>query len=80
MSTEPKRFMRIIVNGKAAGNMELRTAVGALRDRGHRIDVRVTWEAADAARMASNAGLEELCYSRLMMCSKLMIELSRGNK
>ena len=48
--------MRIIVNGKAAGNMELRTAVGALRDRGYRIDVRVTWEAADAARMASNAG------------------------
>ena len=55
MSTESKRFMRIIVNGKAAGNIELRTAVGVLRERGYRIDVRVTWEAADAARMASDA-------------------------
>ncbi len=55
MSTEQKRFMRIILNGKAAGNSELRTAVGALRDRGYRIDVGVTWEAGDAIRMAYNA-------------------------
>ncbi len=55
MSTEPKRSIRIIVNGKAAGNLELRTAVGVLRDRGYRIDVSVTWEAGDATRMAFNS-------------------------
>jgi hypothetical protein len=39
MTPESKRFLRIILNGKAAGNPELRTAVGALRERGYRIDV-----------------------------------------
>ena len=39
MTPEPKRFMRIILNGKAVGNLGFRMAVGTLRDRGYRIDV-----------------------------------------
>jgi lipid kinase YegS len=49
------RVSRIILNGKRAANDEVRAAVGALRDRGHEIDVRVTWEGGDAARLAREA-------------------------
>src|SRR5690606_41474180 len=40
----------LIINGKSAGDDELRAAVQAMRERGTRIDVRVTWEEGDAAR------------------------------
>ncbi|MEM8667798.1 MAG: lipid kinase YegS [Planctomycetota bacterium] len=55
MSTESKRWLRLVVNGKAAGDPMLRPAVKEIRDAGHRLDVRVTWEAGDAARMAGEA-------------------------
>ena len=55
MSTEQKRSMRLIVNGKAAGDPALRTAVHAIRDEGYRLEVRVTWEAGCAARYAAEA-------------------------
>jgi lipid kinase YegS len=47
--------MRLIVNGKAAGNLELRAAVTQLRNQGHTLEVRVTWEVGDAARLAQEA-------------------------
>ena len=47
-----KRSMRLIVNGKAAGDPLLRPAIAQLREAGHRLDVRVTFEFGDAARYA----------------------------
>lgn len=49
---ERARSMRIIVNGRAALDSRLRTAVSVVRERGHRVEVRVTWEAGDARRFA----------------------------
>ena len=40
----------LVLNGKSAGDDALRAAVATMRDRGIRIDVRVTWEDGDAAR------------------------------
>jgi lipid kinase YegS len=47
--------IRIILHGKAAGNAGVRTAVHALRQNGHVVDVGVTWEPGDAARMTVQA-------------------------
>ncbi len=44
-----------ILHGKQAMNEQVRAAVGALRDRGWQLDVRLTWEAGDAARLVSEA-------------------------
>lgn len=46
---------RLIVNGKAAGDVPLRDAVEAMRDAGVHISVRVTWEPGDAERYVSEA-------------------------
>ena len=45
----------LILNGKGAGNPELRTAVHELRAQGAEIHVRVTWEKGDAARYLEEA-------------------------
>jgi len=50
--------IRIILNGKAAGDARLRAAVDALRRDGHGIEVRVTWEPGDAARLTAEAVAE----------------------
>ena len=47
--------MRIVLHGKAAANPQLRNAVQALRKEGHAVEVRVTWEAGDAARLTLEA-------------------------
>jgi lipid kinase YegS len=47
--------IRIVLHGKAAGDARVRTAVHALRKDGHDVDVRVTWEPADAARLTVEA-------------------------
>ena len=47
--------MRLIVNGKAAGDMLLREAVKTIRDAGYELEVKVTWEGGDAARYATEA-------------------------
>ncbi|CAH1665001.1 lipid kinase YegS [Chelatococcus asaccharovorans] len=47
--------LRIILHGKAAGDLRVRQAVRSLRRDGHGIGVRVTYEAGDAARMAQEA-------------------------
>ncbi len=44
------RKVRLILNGKVAGNGALRTAVIRQREVGHQIQVRVTWEKGDARR------------------------------
>ncbi|WP_394539967.1 lipid kinase YegS [Lysobacter enzymogenes] len=46
---------RLILNGKSAGNDEVRKAVAALRDRGVALDVRVTWEGGDGERYVAEA-------------------------
>ena len=50
------RTLRLIINGKAVGNEELRQGVAALREAGHDVEVRVTWEDGDARRWAAEAG------------------------
>jgi lipid kinase YegS len=45
----------LILNGKGAGNPELREAISQLRDDGVEIHVRVTWEKGDAARYLKEA-------------------------
>lgn len=45
----------LILNGKSADNLPLREAVTALRDQGHQLHVRVTWEKGDAARYVDEA-------------------------
>ena len=47
--------IRIILHGKAAGDARVRTAVHTLRRDGHVVEVRVTWEPGDAARLAAEA-------------------------
>lgn len=46
---------RLILNGKSAGDDDLRKAVGALREAGITLDVRVTWEDGDAERYVAEA-------------------------
>ncbi|MBM3115299.1 lipid kinase YegS [Jeongeupia naejangsanensis] len=47
--------MMLILNGKAASNADVRDAVVAVREAGHRVDVRLTWEGGDAARYVDEA-------------------------
>jgi lipid kinase YegS len=50
--------IRIVLHGKAAGNAGLRSAVQTLRQAGHVVEVRVTWEPGDAQRLTSEAIVE----------------------
>ncbi len=47
--------IRIILHGKAAADARVRAAVGLLRQDGHNVEVRVTWEPGDAARLTTEA-------------------------
>jgi lipid kinase YegS len=49
------RLLRIVLNGRHAADADVRRAVGALREEGHAVDVRVTWEEGDAFRLAREA-------------------------
>ncbi|MNG83595.1 Lipid kinase YegS [compost metagenome] len=49
------RKAMLILHGKQAMNEPLRTAVHDTRERGWQLDVRVTWEAGDAARLVTEA-------------------------
>jgi lipid kinase YegS len=51
-----RKRVRLILNGKVAGNDTLRAAVARQRATGHRIEVRVTWENGDARRFVPEAG------------------------
>src|SRR5213596_1845144 len=50
----------LILNGKAAGNDALQTAVARQRAIGHTIEVRVTAEKGDARRFVAEAGEVDL--------------------
>jgi lipid kinase YegS len=58
LESKSKRWMRVVVNGKAAADPQLRHAISAMRESEHRVEVRVTWEAGDAARYAEEAASE----------------------
>jgi lipid kinase YegS len=47
--------IRIILHGKAAAEPRVRAAVQAVRQHGHGVEVRVTWEAGDATRLTAEA-------------------------
>ncbi|MBX9791954.1 MAG: lipid kinase YegS [Pirellulales bacterium] len=49
------RSLFIVLHGKQAGNAGVRQAVTAQRQAGHRVEVRVTWEAGDAQRIVREA-------------------------
>ena len=46
---------RLILNGKSAGDDDLREAVDSMREEGIALDVRVTWEDGDAERYVAEA-------------------------
>jgi lipid kinase YegS len=52
--------VRLILNGKVAGNDALRAAVAWQRALRHRIEVRTTWERGDAQRFVLEAGQVDL--------------------
>lgn len=54
--TEPETMARLILNGKASQLPAVREAVNACREAGAELEVQVTWEPGDAARMAEQAG------------------------
>ena len=45
----------LVLHGKAALRDVVRAAVRTVRDEGHQVDVRVTWEGGDASRFARQA-------------------------
>lgn len=49
------RHVRVVLHGRAASRQDLRDAVHEVREAGHRIDVRVTWEAGDGTRLTREA-------------------------
>lgn len=51
----PPPHWRLILNGKSAGDDDLRGAVQTLRETGIALDVRVTWEDGDAERYVAEA-------------------------
>lgn len=55
MADSLARTARLILNGKAAQDPEVREAVEALRESGCDLQVRVTWEAGDGQRFVREA-------------------------
>ena len=51
----PPPHWRLILNGKSAGDDDLRAAVQTLRESGIALEVRVTWEDGDAERYVAEA-------------------------
>ncbi|GAA0786944.1 lipid kinase YegS [Roseibium denhamense] len=51
----PKQHLRLILNGKSANRTDVRSAIEAVRAMGHRVTVRVTFEAGDIHRLAAEA-------------------------
>jgi lipid kinase YegS len=58
MNANATRWLRVIVNGKAAADPLLRAAISHVRGQGHRVEVRVTWETGDATRYAAKAAAD----------------------
>ncbi|MBO0346377.1 lipid kinase YegS [Roseibium sp. CAU 1637] len=47
--------IRIILHGKASAREDIRLSIAKLREQGHHVSVRVTYEAGDTARLAREA-------------------------
>lgn len=58
MKGKSRRHLRLVLHGKAAARPEIRQAVETVRADGHRVDVRVTWEAGDSALYAKEAAAQ----------------------
>ena len=54
------KTLRLILNGKKAGQEDIRSAVYALREQGFSIEVRTTWEAGDVERLVNDAYRENI--------------------
>ncbi|WP_312935070.1 lipid kinase YegS [Pseudomonas sp.] len=52
---QQQRKAMLVLHGKQAMNEDVRTAVGRCRERGWTLDVRLTWEGGDAARLVEEA-------------------------
>jgi lipid kinase YegS len=50
--------IRLLLNGKKAAQEDIREAVYQLREQGHQLEVRVTWEGGDIERLVQEAGAE----------------------
>ncbi|MCM5703579.1 lipid kinase YegS [Larsenimonas salina] len=50
--------LRLLLNGKTAGEEPLRQAVTTMREQGYSLDVRVSWEGGDVARFIQEAAEE----------------------
>ncbi|DBA94999.1 TPA: hypothetical protein ACH3X1_002521 [Trebouxia sp. C0004] len=55
VSSTQHRQLFVLLNGKKSSDRHLRAAVKHLRDEGHQVDVRVTWEQADTERYVAEA-------------------------
>ncbi len=47
--------IRLILNGKSSGDQRVHRSVTEIRERGHQVSVRVTWEADDMRRLMNEA-------------------------
>jgi len=56
--------IRIVLHAKAANDPRVRAAVSAVREDGHTVQVRVTWEAGDAVCLTTEA-VEEAQHGRI---------------
>jgi diacylglycerol kinase family enzyme len=54
------KHLRVILNGKCAGNPRVRAAVHQMREEGQPLEVRCTWEGDDAERFAQEAVGDEV--------------------
>lgn len=50
--------IRLLLNGKKAGQEDVRAAVYSLRDQGVDLEVRTTWEGGDIERLVLEAQAE----------------------
>ncbi|KAK9822273.1 hypothetical protein WJX74_002034 [Apatococcus lobatus] len=60
-----KKKLFVVVNGKKTGDMHLRAAIKHLREEGHTVEVRVTYEAADSERYVAEA-IEDGSYDTIV--------------
>jgi lipid kinase YegS len=47
--------IRLVLNGKSSGDQRVHRSVTEIRERGHQVSVRVTWEADDMPRLMNEA-------------------------
>ena len=60
MLNSDDQAIRLILNGKKAGQEDIRSAIYTLREQGFPLEVRVTWEAGDVERLVNDACRENI--------------------